>query len=312
MTGRAMARRTSSNALTHIVGNFDDLCIAEAAAAETPLVGKRLIDSNIREHTNCTVVGVWNRGIFETVTPDIEITENTVLVLAGSKEQLQQYDDFFCIYHMAGKPVVIIGGGRVGRAVGKSLAERDIDYRIVEMSPERIKDPDNYVQGNAADRSVLEKAGILKTPSVVITTHNDDMNVYLSIYCRSLRPDMQIVCRAIQEHTVAALTRAGVDFVVSDATMGANTVFNLLRRSDIIMVAEGLDVFRMRMPASLVGKSIADSAIREITGCSVVAVKSNGQTEINPVPDHLLKKGSEIVLIGTIAGEEKFVSRFVD
>ncbi len=64
MTGGAMARRTSSNALTHIVGAFDDLCIAEAAAAETPLVGKTLIESNIREHTSCTVVGVWIRGVF--------------------------------------------------------------------------------------------------------------------------------------------------------------------------------------------------------------------------------------------------------
>ncbi len=312
MTGRAMARRTSSNALTHIVGNFDDLCIAEATATETPLVGKTLKESNIREHTSCTVVGVWNRGVFAAATPDIAITENTVLVLAGSKEQLQKYDDFYCIYHMAGSQVVIIGGGRVGRAVGKSLAERDIDYRIVEMKPERIKDPDKYVHGNAADRSVLETAGISKTPSVVITTHDDDMNVYLSIYCRSLRPDMQIVCRAVQEHTVAALTRAGVDFVVSDATMGANKVFNLLRRSDVIMVAEGLDVFRMPMPASLIGKTIANSAIRESTRCSVVAVKSNGDTTINPGPDHLLKAGSEIALIGTIAAEEEFVSKFVE
>ena len=312
MTGRAMARRTSSNALTHVVGTFDDLRIAEAAVAETPLVGKTLKESRIREHTNCNVVGVWNRGDFQPATPDTIISENTVLVLAGSEQQLQRYDEFYCIYHMAGTPVVIIGGGRVGRAVGRSLAAREIDYRIVEMKPERILDSQKYVLGNAADRKVLEAAGITNTPSVVITTHDDDMNVYLSIYCRGLRSDVQIVSRAVHERTVATLNRTGVDFVVSDATMGANTIFNLLRRSDVIMVAEGLDVFRLKMPDILAGKKIAETDIRTTTGCSVVAVQSENETLINPRPDHVLRTEEEIVLIGTIASEEKFVSTFTD
>jgi len=312
MTGLAMARRTSSNALTHIVGIFDDLCIAEAPVAETPLVGKSLKDSNIREHTNCTVIGTWNRGDFQTAMADTMISEHTVLVLAGSKEQLRQYDDFYCIYHMAGAPVIIIGGGRVGRAVGKSLASRDIDYRIVEMNPDRIRDSEKYQLGNAADRSVLETAGIKDTPSVVITTHDDEMNVFLSIYCRGLRPDVQIVTRAVQERTVWSLTRAGVDFVVSDATMGANTIFNLLRRSDVIMVAEGLGVFRMKMPKSLIGKTIIESNIRLTTGCSIVAIGSGENLQINPGPNHLLKAEEEIALIGTITAEEEFISHFLE
>ena len=312
MTGRAMARRTSSNALTHIVGSFDDLCIAEAAVAETPLIGKTLKESNVRKHTDCTIIGVWNRGNFQAATSETIIHENTVLVLAGSRRQLEKYDEFYCIYHMAGTPVVIIGGGRVGRAVGRSLAAREIDYRIVEINPERILDSEKYVLGNAADRAVIEAAGIAKTPSVVITTHDDDMNVYLSIYCRGLRPDVQIVSRAVQEGTVTTLNRVGVDFVVSDATLGANPIFNLLRRSDVIMVAEGLDVFRMKMPRVLVGKTIENSAILATTGCSVVAVRSRNATLINPGPNHLLESDAEIILIGTVAAEEKFVSTFVD
>ena len=312
MTGRAIARRTSSNALTHIVGRFDDLCIAEAAVAETPLVGKTLKESHLRENTDCHVIGVWNRGDFQAATPNTKISENTVLVLAGTKQQLEQYDEFYCIYHMAGTPVVIIGGGRVGRAVGRSLAAREIDYRIVEMNSERIQNSDKYVLGNAADRAVLEAAGIANTPSVVITTHDDDVNVYLSIYCRGLRPDVQIVSRAVQEHTVATLNRTGVDFVVSDATMGANAIFNLLRRSDVIMVAEGLDVFRLKMPESLVNKTIVEAAIHATTGCSVVAVRSQSATLIDPRPNYRFQAEAEITLIGTVAAEEKFISIFVD
>ena len=35
------------------------------------------------------------------------------------------------------------------------------------------------VLGNAADLGVLTEAGIEETPSVIITTHDDDLNVYL-------------------------------------------------------------------------------------------------------------------------------------
>ena len=87
MTGRAMARRTSSNALTHVVGTFDNLCIAEASATETPLVGKTLREScKIREHTNCTVVGVWNRGIFQPATPETIIVDKTSSIHACSMQ----------------------------------------------------------------------------------------------------------------------------------------------------------------------------------------------------------------------------------
>ena len=49
---------------------------------------------------------------------------------------------------------------------------------------------------------------------------------------------------------------------------------NLLRRTKILMVTEGLDVFRVKVPASLAGKRIVESAIRERTGCNVVAIST--------------------------------------
>ena len=46
-------------------------------------------------------------------------------------------------------------GGRVGRATARALAGREVDYRIVEVLPELILDPEKYVLGSAADLAVL-------------------------------------------------------------------------------------------------------------------------------------------------------------
>lgn len=230
-----------------------------------------------------------------------------MLVLASSKEQLFRYDELFCIYNVSGAPVVILGGGRVGRATAEALERREVDYRIVEVRPEMIRDPEKYVHGSAADLATLEKAGIREAPTVIITPHQDDLNVYLTIYCRQLRPDIQILSRATHERNVATLHRAGADSVLSYASMGASVVMNLLKRSKILMVAEGLYLFEVRVPADLMGRTIAESSIRERTDCSVVAIRTARGIEVVPNPSAALPADGHIVLIGSAEAEERFL-----
>ncbi|MBD3162654.1 MAG: potassium channel protein [Candidatus Eisenbacteria bacterium] len=311
MIGGSFARRTvGGDAMAHLIGRFDDLLIAEATARRTPLVGKTLLENRLRENVGATVVGVWERGRFEPARPETLIRDNTVLVLAGSREQLYRYDELFCIYNVSAAPVVILGGGRVGRATARALARQEMDYRIVEVLPELIQDPERDVLGNAADLAVLEKAGIREAPAVIITPHDDDLNVYLTIYCRQLRPDIQILCRATHERNVATLHRAGADSVLSYASMGASTVMNLLRRGKTLMVAEGLDLFEVRVPAELAGLAITESGIRERTGCSVVAIRTDRGMEVGPDPSATLVAEADMVLVGTLEAQERFLEHF--
>ncbi|MEO5721131.1 MAG: NAD-binding protein [Chthoniobacterales bacterium] len=240
--GQALARRiTGVDARAHIIGEVRGILIAEATAAGTPLVGKTLAQSKLRQSAGVTVIGLWRRGDFEMATAETKIDADSVMVIAGSAEQLQAYDELFCIYHVSSEPVVVVGAGRVGRATASALVEREVNYRIVETNPDRIRN-EHYILGDAADLATLEKAGIRETPAVVITTHDDDTNVYLTLYCRKLRPDVQIISRAALERNTSTLYRAGADFVLSYASMGATMIFNVLRKTDILVIAEGLHV----------------------------------------------------------------------
>lgn len=311
LMGQALARRTlAGDAMTHIVGRFDELLIAEATVHNTPLIGKTLRESGLRDMVSVSVVGLWERGAFRRPDPDAVITEHAVLVLAGSRDQLRSYDDLFCIYNTASKPVIIIGGGRVGRATAAALKKRAIPYRIVETDAARILDPDTYIHGSAADLAVLERAGIRDASAVIVTTHEDDTNVYLTIYCRRLRPDIQIISRATLQRNVKTLHRAGADIVMSYAAMGANTIFNLLKRSDVVLLAEGLDFFRTPVPAALAGKTLLESDLRNRTGCTVVAIKDGGTTRITPDPGERLPEGGELVLVGDELSEETFLRTY--
>ena len=311
MLGRALARRAlAGETRASVIGRFGPLVIAEAPVTGTPLVGKTLRDSRIRETTGLTVVGLWERGHFEVSAPEMQIDASTVLVLVGSEAQIARFDELVCIYNIPDAPVLILGGGRVGRAAAAALQEREVDYRIVEQKPELIRDSGHYVLGSAADLETLERAGVREASSTLVTTNDDATNIYLTIYCRRLRPQMQIVSRATLERNVSTLHRAGADFVMSYASMGANAIFNILEQGDVVMLAEGLDMFRFSASPALVGKSLAESGIREATGCSVAAIETRAGIRINPPPDLPIPAHAELILVGTTENERRFIERY--
>jgi Trk K+ transport system NAD-binding subunit len=312
MLGVTMARHAHGvSAQANIVGSMGSILIAEAYAAQTPYAGKELIKSGLREKTGVIVVGIWQRGNFEIPRPQTVIHPNSMLLLAGSEEHFRRYDEFVGSVRTYEDPVVILGGGRVGQAAAETLEELGIDYRVVEKNRDSIKDGNKYVLGDAADVHTLERAGIsTESPTVLITTHDDDINIYLTIYCRELRPNIQIISRAIRDRNISKLYSVGADIVISYASMGTNRIFNILKPDEMLMPTEGLNVFKARVTASLTDKTLAESQIRRKTACNLIATRSDDSYNINPDPTVKLKKNEELILIGTAEAEKEFKNVF--
>jgi Trk K+ transport system NAD-binding subunit len=310
MLGVAMAHHTLGvSKQANIIGSFGEALIAQAHAADTTYEGKKLVESRLREITGVNVVGIWQRGKFEIPRPETVIHPSSTLLLSGSAEHFRKYDDYVGSSHTFSAPVVILGGGRVGQAAADTLEDRGIEYRVVEKDKNLIKEDKKYILGNAADIHTLERAGIAEeTPSVLITTRSDDINIYLTIYCRELRPNIHIISRATSDRNISKLYSVGADIVMSYASMGANNILNILMPDKILMLAEGLTVFKASVPASLAGKTLAESQIRRRTGCNVVAINSGGIFNVNPEPAAYLNKKDELVLISTTEAEKQFIN----
>ena len=99
---------------------------------------------------------------------------------------------------------------------------------MVEKQPLSRADK-RIIHGSAADLEILLQAGLKTTPSIIITTHDDDLNIYLTIYCRRLRPDVQIISRASFDRNINTLHRAGANLVMSFSSLVTATVTNLLK-----------------------------------------------------------------------------------
>ena len=297
-----------------VIGNFKGLQIAEFPAHNTPLSGRIVRDTRMRETIGLNIVGVWQRGRLRPAFPQTLISDQSVVVVVGTKTQISELNRLLELPHDHEEPVLVIGGGKVGLAATRALKRKGVPVHVLdrdERAYERLTGScDQYFVGDAADRAALTKAGLHEAPSVLLTTNDDAMNVYLAVYCRRLKPDLRIVSRITHERNLEAIHRAGADFVLSYSTLGAEAVFSVLEGHELVTLGEGADLFTVHLPASLEGKTLAETGIGSQTGLSVVAVNQDGELITTLHSSMRLSRGAELVMLGSVRQRQAFTDMF--
>ncbi|MDT0295400.1 potassium channel family protein [Mesonia ostreae] len=314
--GEQLANRVNAQyAKSQSIGQYEDLLIAELPVHNTPLVSKMIRETDLRQKFGVSIVGIWNRGKLEPITGNEKLTHDSVLVIIGNKEQLYNVDNLFDDYNVNPNPVLLIGGGRVGLAAAESLHKNGVLVNVVEKDPEVCKKVSPFCNqvfaGDASDYELLKRAGILEAPSVLLSTHDDTMNIYLASYCRQLNRELRIVSRISEARNIDIIHKAGANFVLSYATLGAEAVLSISKNQELTVLGEGITLFIIPIPSSIEGKSLAESGIGGKTGLSVIAIKENAKVVTLLSADSLLPYGAEIVMLGTIEMKQKFNEIYV-
>ncbi len=309
--GEHLSNRVSAgSAHVNVIGKFEDRLLAEFPVHNTPLQGRTIKDTQLKEFTGASIVAIWNRGRLGPALPDAVLSPMCVPIVVGTEREIQELDEVLAIYDANPNPVLIIGGGKVGRSAARALKARGIPVHIVErnkaLEAKITGIPDRLFLGDAADREVLDRAGIATTPSVLLTTHDDAMNVYLTVYCRRLNPDARILTRVTHDRNVEAIQRAGADFVLSYASFGVQAVFSIVRQRELVVLGEGVNLFHVSVPESLDGSTIGEADITGTCGLNVIAIREDGELTMSPEPEHRLKTGSELITLGSTGQRERF------
>ncbi|MCH2254974.1 MAG: NAD-binding protein, partial [Vicinamibacterales bacterium] len=268
----------------------------------------------LRERTGLNVVGVWHRGRLMPAFPHSPITSESILVVAGAPAQLTALDTLLEATPHSEAPVIVIGGGTVGSAATRALKRKGVPVHVLERDPraqERLMGvADRVFVGDANDREVLTKAGLEDAPSVLLTTNDDAVNVYLAVYCRRLKPDLRIVSRITHDRNLEAIHRAGADFVLSYSSLGAEAVMSLLEGHELVILGEGVDLFSVRLPPSLENKTLAETGIGSRTGLSVVAVRQDGRLVTSLRASMQMEVGAQLIMLGSVQQRRAFDDTF--
>jgi Trk K+ transport system NAD-binding subunit len=313
--GEYLANRVDmGSSEAHVIGAYRGLQIAELPARDTVFAGQTVRDTRLREKTGVSVVGLWERGKLLPAFPGSTIQPDGVLVVAGSESQISALNGLMPRAPGPLPPVLIIGAGKVGQAAAAALVRKGVPVRAIDRSEQSLDSMRDtgatLVAGDAADRRVLDRAGIDEASSVLLTTNDDAMNIYLAVYCRRLNPALRIVSRITHERNVEAIHRAGADFVLSYTTLGVEAVFSLLRGYQLVVLGEGVELFSIPVPKPLAGRSLVESGIGSGTGMSVVALERGADLVTQLTAETVLTEGAMLLLLGSLEQRKKFAELF--
>jgi voltage-gated potassium channel len=315
MLGINMAEKTMPVTTPHISSRFEELYIGEIPVRDTNLGGRTLAESRLRNRLGITVIGILEKGEILPPAPQSKLSLTNILIMAGSQDELARAGKQLVVPPAQPLPeptILILGGGRVGEAAADFFKKNDIPYMIIEKRQNIRTDHEHLIHGDAADIKTLKEAGIDNATSVIITTHNDAMNIYLAFYCRQLRSDIQIISRATEERTVSKLFRAGADLVDSSASMGATAIMDILHPTESSFFSEALNIFLVPTPGAFMGKTLTELQMREKTHCSLLAMKTGGDFITNPDPDTAFDNTAELIFAGSLVAEEKFRQEYLE
>ncbi len=316
LLGEFLAHRVNvQGTAAYVIGAFRDQLIAELPVQGTPLAGKRIRESRLRDRTGVSIVGVWERGRLLPVHPNRLLDSKSVPLVMGTQEQIDELNRLFSHHRTATTPVLVIGGGRVGSAATRKLRQDGVWVHLLERDPalrgplEQV--PDRLIIGDAADRNALLDAGLDRAPAVVLTARDDAVNIYLAVYCRRLRPDIRIVSRITHERNLEAIVRAGADFVLGEASLGSEIVFSRVLGREMVILGEGMELFYQPVPEQIAEQSLAECGIGAKTGLTVIAIEENGAVITNPSAGDRLHAGARLIMIGSPAQRQEFARRFL-
>lgn len=206
---------------------------------------------------------------------------------------------------MGKKQYAVIGLGRFGASVAKTLYALDNDVLAIDLEEavvQEISDSVTHaVQLDATDENALRSLGIRNFDVAVITIgENIQSSVMVTLLVKELGVKY-IIAKAHNELHAKVLYKIGADRVVlPEKDMGVRVAHNLVSTSilDYIELSPDYSIVEVVSPNEWYGKTLRDINMRAKYGINVMAIKRETDVNIAPGADDVIEPGDIVVAIG--------------
>lgn len=204
------------------------------------------------------------------------------------------------------KQIAILGLGRFGRALARTLVEMGHDVMGVDANEAVVEKMapvlTNCVQADVMDEQTLLSLGVTNFDIVVVGIGNSDMQA--SIFTTLMLKEMgveHVVCKVSSNRHARILLKLGADRVVyPERDMGMRFAHSIAQSDvlEFIELSEEYSMMEINAPKYLIGKSLKESDVRSKYNINIVAIKRGKKIMVNPSPDAVLEQGDVLLAIG--------------
>lgn len=203
------------------------------------------------------------------------------------------------------KNYVVIGCGRFGSSVAKTLYSLGHDVLAIDQDEEKIQSISDQVthavEADANDENVLRSLGIRNFDVAVVSIGSDiQSSIMATLICKELGVKY-VLCKAKNELQAKVLYKIGADRVVfPERDMGIRVAHNLVSQNvlEYIELDPHYSIAEIVTPSKWIGKTIGELDLRANYGINVMAVKHGMEINISPDATDTLKPGDIMVVIG--------------
>lgn len=206
----------------------------------SPIVGKMVKDIGFTKDT--IIVGVKRNDLLFIPNGLTEINEDDKLIFMGTAHSLDILAGTFFHDKESVKSVAIIGGGKVGYMLAKSLEVMKIKTKIIEKNYDRCEElAENLnstivLNGDGTDFKLLNEEDIGLSDVVISVTNNDERNLLCSLLAKQLGVK-RVIARVSKVLNIPLFEKVGIDIAVSPKTSAINEVRNDIDEADVDILA---------------------------------------------------------------------------
>ncbi|HBH12723.1 MAG TPA: potassium transporter Trk [Clostridiales bacterium] len=203
------------------------------------------------------------------------------------------------------KQFVVIGCGRFGSSVAKTLCKLGYDVLAIDKDPDKVQEIAEYVthavQADANDENALRTIGIRNFDVAVVTIGSD---IQASIMGTLLVQELgikKVISKAQNELHAKVLYKIGAHKVIfPERDMGIRVAHNLVSSNilDVIEFAPDYSIIEVVAKEEWADKSLKELKLPNEFGVSVMAIKSGDDLNISPYAEDIIRRGDTLIVIG--------------
>lgn len=203
------------------------------------------------------------------------------------------------------KQFAVIGLGRFGMSVARTLYELGYDVLAIDKDEELVNSVADYtthaVQGDATEEGVLQSLGLKNFDVVVVGMGgNIEASILVTMMVKELGVKY-VVAKAQNDIHAHALYKLGADKVVfPERDMGIRVAHNLVSTNimDYIELSPNYSLIEIKVLPTWIGKSLKELDLRTKYGINVIAIKRGDAINVTPRAEDVLTKGDVLIVVG--------------
>ena len=215
------------------------------------------------------------------------------------------------IKHKAAIQFGIIGLGRFGRALTKTLADARKEILAVDMMESRVKQVKPFTDSAAIvadyEKESLEDCGIQNCETVIICIGDSiDIGVLTTLNVLSLEVP-RVIARAMSAEQGMILEKIGAEVMYPENDMAVRLANKLINSSimETIKLRGDVAITELRLTSKIANQTIQQINLRQKYNLNIIALEQGGETTTEISPDYSLNEGDGIVVIGKQSNIEK-------